>query len=317
MGLLLSSYSLLHRMDLIPSLEKADQIFDWLCRNASAGYSGYGWGYNFPWQSRDRLLERGIPTIVNTAYVGHGILDYYDRSGNKKALEVARSSCDFILKDLNILPGEHGVCFSYTPIESHMVHNANILGASLLARVSSYTNENALLEWAKKSIDFTLHHQQENGLWAYSIYPASGHVRVQTDWHQGFILDSLMWFIQATNPSDEKYKKALIKGAEFYKTQFTEEGMGFWRFPKMWPADIHNQAQGIITFARLEPFLPGSIRMAERIAQWTLDNLWNAKKGYFYYQKRPHFTNRISYFRWAQAWMLLALTTHLSHTQTS
>jgi len=161
MGLLLSSYSQLERMGLVPSLEKADRIFDWLCRNGAAGYSGYAWGYNFPWQSRDRLLERGLPTIVNTSFIGHGILDYYDRSGNKKALDAARSSCDFFLKDLNIRETEDGVCFSYSPVESHMVHNANALGASLLARVSSYTHENTLLEWAKRSFDFTLHHQHK------------------------------------------------------------------------------------------------------------------------------------------------------------
>jgi hypothetical protein len=315
MGLLLSAYSALHGTDLVPSLENADRIFDWLRTNASPGYSGCGWGYNFPWQSRDRLLNRGIPTIVNTAFVGHGILDYYDRSGNEKALETARSSCDFILKDLNIRQTGQGVCFSYSPVESHIVHNANALGASLLARVSSYTQEHTLLDWAKKSFDFTLHHQQEDGLWAYSIYPDSGHVRIQTDWHQGFILDSLMWFIKYARPADDKYRKALEAGAAFYKTQFTEEGMGYWRLPKRWPADIHNQAQGIITMAKLEEYLPGSVRMARRIAGWTIHNLMNKKRGFFYYQKWPLYKNRIAYFRWGQAWMLLALSTLLTRSR--
>lgn len=308
MGLLLSTYSRCSRMGIVPSLKQADEIFDWLYRNASTGYSGCGWGYNFPWQSRDRLLDRGIPTIVNTSYIGHGILDYYDLSRDKRALEAARSSCDFFLKDLNIREAADGVCFSYSPVESHIVHNANALGASLLARVYAYTGEKTLLEWAKKSFDFTLHHQQDNGLWAYSIYPESGNVRIQTDWHQGFILDSLIWFIQAIKPEEDKYEKALDRGARFYKTQFTEEGMCHWRLPKMWPVDIHNQAQGIVTFAKLEEFLPGSIETSKRIARWTIENLLDKKKGYFYYQKWPLYTNRIAYFRWAQAWMAYALS---------
>lgn len=317
MGLLLSAYSLCHHMGAVPNLDKAGRIFHWLCRNASPGYSGLGWGYNFPWQSRDRLLAGGIPTIVNTSFVGHGILDYYDRSGNPRALEAARSACDFILKDLNIRETDEGICFSYSPVESHLVHNANALGASLLARVSSYTREAELAEWAKRSFDFTIHHQRENGLWAYSIYPDTGHVRTQTDWHQGFIMDSLMWFIPCAGPSEEKARKALEAGAAFYKTQFTGEGMGYWRLPKKWPADIHNQAQGIITFAKLEEFFPGSLPTARRIARWTMDNLWNQKKGYFYYQKWPLYTNRIAYFRWAQAWMFLALATLLAHSSPS
>jgi hypothetical protein len=35
------------------------------------------------------------------------------------------------------------------------------------------------------------------------------------------------------------------------------------------------------------------------------------KKGYFYYQKFPFFTNKISYMRWGQAWMLLAISSLL------
>jgi hypothetical protein len=317
MGLLLSAYSLCHRLALVPTMDEAGRIFEWLCRNASPGYSGFGWGYNFPWQSRDRLLAKGIPTIVNTSYVGHGILDYYDRSGNPEALDAARSACDFILKDLNIRETEEGICFSYSPVESHIVHNANALGASLLARVSSYTREAELAEWAERSFDFTLHHQQQNGLWAYSIYPDTGHVRTQTDWHQGFILDSLMWFISYAKPPGDKARKALEAGAAFYNTQFTKEGMGFWRLPKKWPADIHNQAQGIITFAKLEEYIPGSLHTAQQIAQWTIRNLMNKNKGYFYYQKWPLYTNRIAYFRWAQAWMLLALATLLAHSSSS
>jgi len=33
--------------------------------------------------------------------------------------------------------------------------------------------------------------------------------------------------------------------------------------------------------------------------------------GYFYYQKHKYFTNKISYIRWGQAWMMLALAAPL------
>jgi hypothetical protein len=35
--------------------------------------------------------------------------------------------------------------------------------------------------------------------------------------------------------------------------------------------------------------------------------------GYFYYRKLPMGTNKISYMRWSQAWMLLALSTLLEY----
>ena len=37
------------------------------------------------------------------------------------------------------------------------------------------------------------------------------------------------------------------------------------------------------------------------------------REGYFYYQVQPFYKNRISYMRWSQAWMLLALSTLLEH----
>lgn len=308
MGLLLSAYSNLHRQGLAASPERIHAIFGWLRENRSQGWSGACWGYNFPWQDRVRLLDRGVPTIVNTAFIGHGLLDYHEVSAKREALETARSACEFILKDLPFHETGHGICFSYTPVKKNIVHNANVLGASLLARVYAHTREDRLRERAERSFAFTLHHQHANGLWAYNADLGTGAERFQTDWHQGFILDSLMWFIRAVNPADEKYKRALLAGAEFYRTQFTEEGACYWRFPRKWPVDIHNQAQGIITFAKLEEFLPGSRMTAQRIARWTLDHLWDKKSGRFYYQKWPLFTNKIPYLRWSQAWCLLALS---------
>ena len=53
--------------------------------------------------------------------------------------------------------------------------------------------------------------------------------------------------------------------------------------------------------------MPGSIEIAEKIAEWTIDNMRNKKKGCFYYQRWPFLVNKISYSRWGQAWMLLGL----------
>ena len=38
-----------------------------------------------------------------------------------------------------------------------------------------------------------------------------------------------------------------------------------------------------------------------------IENMFD-KKGFFYYQQWPFITNRISYMRWSQAWMFLALS---------
>lgn len=306
-GLFLSGYSNLIAMGSPGSREKADELFTWLSENHSQGYSGHCWGYNFPWQNRDRLLPPGIPTVVNTAYIGHAMLDFHDATGNEDAVPLARSACEFILRDLNITETDQGICFSYTPLERNMVHNANVLGASLLARVHSHTKEKELREMATKSMDFTLHHQHEDGHWKYLIDPETGQTKDQIDWHQGFILDSLLWYEKGVRPTSERYRTAITKGFEFYRKQFTQEGQGYWRYPRFWPINIHNQAQGLVTFSRMEEFESGSLKTAMNIARWTIDNL-RSSAGYFYYQKQRFHTNRIAYMRWSQAWMFYALS---------
>jgi hypothetical protein len=46
---------------------------------------------------------------------------------------------------------------------------------------------------------------------------------------------------------------------------------------------------------------------ADTIAAYTIENMQDAR-GYFYYQKFPAYTNKISYMRWSNAWMTVALS---------
>lgn len=313
-GIFLQAYckvyemSLLDKSNLINLLEK---LANWLIKKSSHEYSGYCWGYNFDWQSANHYLKKGEPTVVNTSFISNAFLDLYDKTENEEYLKIARSSCDFILKELNIIERPEGACFSYTPFDKNLCHNANLLGAELLSRVYSITDEETLLEYAKKAFDFTLYHQNPDGSWDYSIDPQTGKGRKQIDFHQGFVLDSIFSFIKYTQPPDDKYMKSLLKGAEFYKKeQFFPDGRCKYRWPRVYPINIHNQAQGIITFSKLRDIAPEYLEFAKKIALWTIKNMQD-ENGYFYYQKHRFYINKIPYMRWGQAWMMLALSTLL------
>jgi len=137
-------------------------------------------------------------------------------------------------------------------------------------------------------MDYILTKQKPNGAWYFS--ETNGIERMQIDFHQGFILEALNDFIKYTNIDKEKYMDVLQKGAEFYKNeQFLPDGRGKWRYPRLWPIDIHNQAQGIITFSKLREIRPEYLEFAKTIAKWTIDNMQD-RSGYFYYQKWPVLT---------------------------
>ncbi|MEL7146184.1 MAG: hypothetical protein AAFO69_07435, partial [Bacteroidota bacterium] len=124
-----------------------------------------------------------------------------------------------------------------------------------------------------------------------------------------YVVDSIDILTRLYGIKEERYQKSIQDGVKFYyEEQFNEKGYCYWRIPTVWPVDIHNQSQGIISFTRFadqdDRFQP----FAQRIYDWTVKNM-RSSKGRFYYQKYSFFTNKTNYLRWGQAWMLLAMTT--------
>lgn len=135
-GLLVATYVMKFRMTGdISDLNQAKEFADWLVENRSPGCSGAAWGYNFDWPNRNAIFPAGTPTIVNTAYIAEALLDLFEVTGDEKYKVVAVSSAEFLLKDLNRSGPEDEFCFSYTPQDQTQIHNANMLGAALLARI--------------------------------------------------------------------------------------------------------------------------------------------------------------------------------------
>ncbi|MBD3377131.1 hypothetical protein GF406_19030 [candidate division KSB1 bacterium] len=317
MGLFLEAYSFLS--DLYPDQgyeEHRETCFQWLSEHPSNGYSGPCWGYNFDWASPVKTVKAYTPSIVVSGFIAKGIFEYNRITQNPQALELLQGVCDFILKDLPRTESAEGICFSYTPLMQDYCYNASMLGAEVLVKVYSLTGNTDYLELARSAVDFCVAHQHPDGRWNYSIDLETGRERQQIDFHQGYVLDSLYEFMRYSGLDDEKYGVALKKGADYYKNQqFFSDGRSLWRVPKQWPVQIHNQSQGIITFSRLKDLDPSYLPFAETIAQWTLEHIQHPKYGYFYYEKRRFYTNKIPYMRWSQAWMMLALTRLLAASE--
>ena len=141
-----------------------------LSAQRSKGYSGNCWGYNFDWQSRAFFIPKFTPTIVNSAFIGHALLDTYEYTGIQEALDLAIPIGDFILNDLQRTREGDTFCFSYTPKDKTAVHNANLLGASLLIRLYKISGDRKLREAALASLAFSMKYQHEDGSWPYGDY---------------------------------------------------------------------------------------------------------------------------------------------------
>ena len=308
-GLLLAAYSILARRNGdSEAAKRAEELFAWLLDKVTPGFHGPCWGYNFTWASPEKILPRYHPSLVVTAFVMKGLFEYHRATGSAEALKTIREACRYILDDLPVTESSLGLCFSYTDLKRDCCFNANMLAAEVLAKAFSLTGEERLVEAARRAVDFTLAYQKDDGRWNYSVHPDTGKEREQVDFHQGFILESLFEFWKYAKPDSERLLPALRKGAAFYlRNQFFDDGRSKWRYPRKVPADIHHQAQGIITFRKLGSIDPSMTEAAERIADWTIRNMQHPK-GYFFYQCGRVLMNRISYMRWGQAWMFLALS---------
>jgi hypothetical protein len=327
MGLFLASYALKFLAAGKPEhLKRVCFFFDWLVENASRGYAGPCWGYNFDWPNRSFLAPTGTPTIVNTAFIGLGLLSAdralesieqaritaqpstrLEQKGQRRTisgLATARGACDFILHDLHTLsPSSEEICFSYTPLDRRSVHNANVLGAWLLAAVYARTGEKHLARSALAAARFTARRQTGDGSWPYGIARNDQWI---DSFHTGFNLVGLKNIAKLLQT--QEFDSVIQAGYQFWKTRLFEATYIPKYFPhRTYPIDIHSVSQAILTFVEFADMDPEAVELAVKVALWANQNMQD-RAGFFYYRCHRKFKIKIPYMRWSQAWMQQALT---------
>ena len=279
----------------------ARQLLSELLKLKLDGSSGAAWGYNFDWQSRNFFAPRGTPTIVPTAFAARAFIEDAEDHGS---LQVARSVCEFILRDLpRPVDTRDEICFSYTPNDRTQIFNASLLAAEVLASVGHLTSEPQLCDVAMRAARFVANRQRDDGSWTYGTAPAQSWI---DNFHTAYILFSLQRIIEAC-PGGDEFRSALERGYRYWKNNFfLAEGWPKYYHDDPYPADAHAAASAIVTLVECRKLDETSLNMAQNIARWTIQNLRD-ERGFFYYQRRRLYTIRKSYMRWTQAWMLYAL----------
>ena len=283
--------------------EKAEFALRWLIENQSSGYSGACWGNHFDYQSRSVYVTRNAPSVVWTALIGHAFLDAYEHFQSEEYLQVAASACEHIQRDLGASQEGDDLCINYFPTSHHQVHNANALGASLLARTYSYTHREADRVLAEKALAYTARHQRPDSSWYYG---EAGNLRWVDNFHTAYVLDSFKYYSDATG--DDRFDKLLMSGYGYWKdTFFLPDGTPKYYNHKTLPLDIQCSAQAIDTLVFFNDRDPGNLGLALRIAEWTISHMQDIS-GYFYYRRYgPWLANKTPTLHWGQSTMLCAL----------
>jgi hypothetical protein len=283
--------------------KKAEAALEWLIENESKGYAGACWGNHFDYQSRNGFVSARIPSVVWTAHIGHAFLDAYDYFKTDEYLQVAVSSCEHILRDLGATVDGDARCINYFPISTYRIHNANTLGASLLARTYSYTGNESFRSMAQKAMLYTANHQRPDGSWYYG---EGANVRWVDNFHTGYVLDCFRYY--RTTTGDDQFDEKLNKGYQFWKnTFFLTDGTPKYYDYKTVPIDIQCASQAIDTLVFFNGQDPENIHLALKVAKWTIDNMQD-RSGYFYYRRYSRWlVNKTPTLHWGQATMFCAL----------
>jgi hypothetical protein len=295
----LSKSGLLDQGDLVKVI--AEKLIS--LRSPNTDY--WCWGYNFPWQTRTIIVPQSAPNLVCTTFAGNALLDAFDRDRESLYLEIAVSAAEYIMNELLWTEGDVTACFRYPlPTSLTRVHNANFLGAAFLCRVYKWSGEEKFLRPAIKVARYSAAKQHKNGSWEYGELPTQQWI---DNFHTGYNLCALRTINECVETSEFEYH--IRRGFEFYRTHFfTEDGAPKYFHDRTYPIDVHSVAQSIITLLASKDLDENNVSFARAIFSWAMTNMWD-ERGYFYYRAYPFFTNKISYMRWSQAWMLLALST--------
>ncbi len=298
-GLFIAGYTELYKIFNDQAyIECINNLLDILEEYRSKGYNGNSWGYNFDWQSKAAFVPKYTPTIVNTSFIGHSLLDVYETLKIERALKLAIPIRDFITSNLNRKEENNTYCFSYTPLDKNYVHNANLLGASILFRLSQITNDISLKKTALSSLHYTLNYQHNDGSWFYAERKMQNWI---DSFHTGFNLLAIRFFLKENN---SEILESYEKGIAFYANNFfLSDGTPKYYNDRTYPIDIHSPLVGIIFFSDEYRYKD----LVKLIAEWTFQNLWSKNKGCFYFRKNKYYTIRIPYIRWSQAWGFYAL----------
>jgi hypothetical protein len=302
-GYMAWGYLLLYRAtEQEPYLEKAVRCLNWLDKNKVSRFQHHSWSNVFDYASRNGYYTKDDPIIVWTALIGHAFMEGFDLSEDEKFLKVAESACRWIME----LPREktdRGDCLSYLSDRQLSVHNANMLGAGLLARTAAKTSNDEFRRVARSAMEYSCARQHGEGSWWYAESPDN---RWIDNFHTGYNLDGLRYYIDYSG--DDEFRPNLIKGLEYFKRHFFEpSGRPKYYHSRTYPVDIQCSSQAIDTLAWFSDLDPECLPLARKVAAWTIRNMQD-RDGHFYYRQYPFIKAKAPMLHWGQATMFKALS---------
>jgi hypothetical protein len=275
------------------ALAAATSWLDWLVGHSSSEV-GLGWGYHFDVETRFFGYARETPNVIATSFAAHALLDGSELIGDASWGDAAAQACEFLVSALLVEePGR--TYFRYLPAEGELVHNANVLGCSVLARTATVLQRPDIAEPVQSALASTLTAQRLDGSWPYS---EGGSGRDWVDnFHTGYVLEGLAMCEAFASEAVTSLERGLVY---WEQNLFLADGTPRYTSRMTYPVDAHNYAQAIETWLAVTPHWADRLERAERCAALLVQDLLNSR-GHVDFQRHRHWRNRVPFVRWTTA----------------
>jgi hypothetical protein len=224
-------------------------------RSLSPEYGRDCWASHcFPYTSVDKsTLSSTTPDIIGTVNAIIALMNGYKLLKDPTLKNMAISGSCFLIENLFDESGKFPY-FRYSVQEStksNITLNASAQALEALSHIFPVYSDEKMMTTCNRVCSFLIEQQRADGSWDYSMYSDGRRKRVQLDFHQGNTIDGLLAFLPYSSNKDALIS-CIEKGAAYYRnTLFRNNGTSYYRYPIPFPIDIHNQAQGIITFSKM------------------------------------------------------------------
>lgn len=264
-----------------------------------ARMDGGGWGYEFDVQTRWAFYPSGSPNLIATVFVGRGFGSAAAVARDAQHLERMSAAADFLQERmLTCAPTPR---FMYTLTSDRLIHNANFLGAGLVAMAGALASDTGRVSTGLQCAQTSMHAQRDDGSWPYGEGASLGWA---DNFHTAYNLDGLLQVWLASG--DEAVHDALRRGVEHWVHDFFgPEGEPKYYPTRPYPYDIHSAGTAVDVAARLASWGFDTGDVARRVASWTKKHLVEGQSGVTYYQKHRSWTDKRHFVRWGDAhWAL-------------
>ena len=316
MALLLQIYSNLSKLTgKNDYLIKGMVVAGWLEEKAHEKDGTIGWVRTIDYQSAGGRHVKNAPLTFIGAQAARGFYRFYEETGERRYLELSLRACDGIHVFPRHIQNGRGICLSYTAQGNEEVVNASAIAAGVLLMVGVKENRQKYVCLAEKLYEYILDVQNMDGSWWYQ-YQDGHKYKSQIDFHQVYMIESLLQYIRYGKTQLVRVKKAFSSGCDYYlDRQFYNGVYPNFRNQIRYPLDIHNVSHALYIASELAKEYPSFGAIVHRSADLLM--LFYDQQGFFYYQKYPGFTVKHEFLRWNNIWSLLAMTSYLQYCSVS